>query len=407
MVDAVLKNVPGGVTAPKGFSASSTACGLKPDSRKDLALLCSALPAQWGGVLTANRMPAAPVVLTRALLNRHRPLQAVVVNSGNANAGTGQEGRARAEQVIAAAARLLDLQTEQVVMASTGVIGRPLPVRKIVRALPGLVRKLSPRGGEEAAEAIMTTDTFRKEVALELDLGRKGRIRIGGMCKGAGMIHPRLATMLAFITTDATLRASRLRELLRGAAERTFNRISVDGDCSTNDTVLLMANGAAGVAIPERGKMFQRFRDGLTEVCRHLAEMIVKDGEGATKFVTVEVSGARNGREAHLAAVAVADSTLVKTSWFGQDLNWGRMVAAVGYSGAKVDPDRISIFLNGLAVVDNGTAVPDRYFARAAREMRRRELHFLIDLRIGRGWDRVLTCDLSEEYVRRNARYTS
>jgi glutamate N-acetyltransferase/amino-acid N-acetyltransferase len=253
----------------------------------------------------------------------------------------------------------------------------------------------------------MTTDTFRKEVALELDLGRKGRIRIGGMCKGAGMIHPRLATMLAFITTDATLRASRLRELLRGAADRTFNRISVDGDCSTNDTVLLMANGAAGVAIPERGKMFQRFRDGLTEVCRRLAEMIVKDGEGATKFVTVEVSGARNGREAHLAAVAVADSTLVKTAWFGQDLNWGRMVAAVGYSGAKVDPDRISIFLNGLAVVDNGSAVPDRYFARAAREMRRRELHFLIDLRIGRGRDRVLTCDLSEEYVRRNARYTS
>jgi glutamate N-acetyltransferase/amino-acid N-acetyltransferase len=400
------KNVRGGVAAPGGFAAAGTACGIKSGGKNDLALLLSDRPAEWSALLTKNRAPAAPVLLTRALLRRRRPLQAVLVNSGNANSATGDPGMKTARSVVAAAAALLDLPESAVIMASTGIIGVQLPGEKIRRSLPRLAKGLS-NGGSGAAEAIMTTDSVLKETALELRLGGGERVRIGGMAKGSGMINPDMATMLAFVTTDAGVSRSLMARLLRRSGDETFNRITVDGDCSTNDTVLAMANGASRVSVTAGSSREKLFAEGLTEVCRRLAVMIVRDGEGATKFVEVRVTGARSKADALKAARAVANSALVKTAWFGQDLNWGRILAALGYSGARIDVGRISIDLNGQAVVREGAAAPREEYSRARKQMRRKDLLFLIDLGIGRGEESVLTCDLSLDYVRENALYTT
>jgi len=404
---AFWKSVRGGVTAPRGYRAAATACGLKASGKKDLSLLLSDRPAAWGGLLTTNSVPAAPVLITRELLRRRRSLQAVVINSGNANAATGEKGMTAAREVIAAAAGLAGLSESLVVMASTGIIGEHLPAAKIAVALPRLLKSAARGGGRSAAEGIMTTDTSPKEAALELVRGAGKGIRIGGMAKGAGMIHPGMATMLAFVTTDAALPVSLLRRILKEAGEETFNRISVDGDQSTNDTLLLLANGAAGVAVTPGKVGEKRFREGLREVCRRLAEKIVLDGEGATKLVEVRVRGARSAGEALQAAKAVANSSLVKTSWYGEDLNWGRLVAALGYSGARVDAGRISLDVNGRPAVRKGTVVSPRVFSRAQREMTRKKLVFDIDLGVGKGCESVLTCDLSVEYVKENARYST
>jgi glutamate N-acetyltransferase/amino-acid N-acetyltransferase len=230
-------------------------------------------------------------------------------------------------------------------------------------------------------------------------------VRIGGMCKGAGMIHPNMATMLAYITTDAVVPQGQLRRLLSAAVERTFNRINIDGDQSTNDTVVLMAGGASGVRVPAAGRDRERFAAALTEICRRLAELIVRDGEGATKLVEIAVAGARSDADAHRVAESVANSKLVKTAWFGQDLNWGRIAAAVGYAGIRVDPEKVSISLNGKAVVAGGRAVSPARLARAAQEMQETVLRFVIDLGLGKGADRVLTCDLTDKYVYINAEY--
>jgi glutamate N-acetyltransferase/amino-acid N-acetyltransferase len=401
----VWREIEGGVTAPQGFTAAGVAAGIKSGSaRKDLACLFADRPSAWAAVLTTNRFAAAPVQITRRLLKRGGRLQAVIVNSGNANAATGAEGEKRALRVAAAAAKVLAMPVERVAVASTGIIGRPLPADRIVRALPEVVRSLSPQGGAVAAEAIMTTDTFPKQAALEIELSG-GVVRLGGMCKGAGMIHPNMATMLCYLTTDAAVPQALLRTLLRGAAGRTFNRINIDGDQSTNDTVLLLANGASGVKVAAAGPDRERFAAALTEVCARLAELVVRDGEGATKLVEIEVAGARTDAAAHAAADAVANSKLVKTAWFGQDLNWGRIVAAVGYAGIDVEPAKISISLNGLPVVVKGNGVTGARFERAAREMKKPELRFLIDLGLGKGRDRVLTCDLTDKYVFINAEY--
>jgi glutamate N-acetyltransferase/amino-acid N-acetyltransferase len=404
---AFWKSVRGGVTAPLGYTAAATACGLKASGKKDLSLLLSDRPAAWGALLTTNSVPAAPVLITKELLRRRRPLQAVVINSGNANAATGEEGLKAAGEVIAAAANLTGFSESTVVMASTGIIGEPLPAAKLAGALPRLLKGASRRGGRSAAEGIMTTDTSPKEVALELVRGAGKGMRIGGMAKGAGMIHPGMATMLAFVTTDAGLPTPLLRQILKEAGEATFNRISVDGDRSTNDTLLLLANGASGVAVTPGSGAEKRFREGLHEVCRRLAEKIVLDGEGATKLVEVRVSGARSGGEALKAARAVANSSLVKTAWYGQDLNWGRIVAALGYSGARVDAGRISLDVNGRPAVRRGMAVSPREYSRAQREMARKRLVFDIDLGVGKGRESVLTCDLSVEYVKENSLYTT
>ena len=401
------KRVRGGVTAPEGFLATAVSCGIKESGGKDLVLLASAAPASWGATLTTSQAPAAPVQLTKALLRRQLPLQAVLINSGNANAATGREGLRAARELQADTAGLLGLPSASVVMASTGIIGEQLPVDRMKKALPGLVASLARGGGKRAAEGIMTTDASAKEEALELGLGGKARVKIGGMAKGAGMIHPDMATMLAFMSTDAALSAGRLRACLREAVEGTFNRISVDGDRSTNDTVLVMANGASGKKIAPGSGGERIFLEGLSEVCRRLAEKIVLDGEGATKLVEVCVKGAKSRGDAEMAARAVANSSLVKTAWFGQDLNWGRIVAALGYSGARLSVERISILVNGAAAVTAGTAESAARLARAQREMRRKRIFLTIDLGLGKASARLLTCDLSLEYVKENSQYTT
>lgn len=399
------RSVPGGVTAARGFSASGIAAGIKSDGgRLDLACLFADRPAAWAATLTTNRFAAAPVKLARALLRRGKPLQAILVNSGNANAATGAEGERRARAVAAAVARVLALPAGRVLVSSTGIIGRPLPSERIVRAVPEAVRTLDSSGGDLAARAIMTTDTFAKQTALEFAIGGR-TVRIGGMCKGAGMIHPGMATMLAYITTDALVPQSLLRRMLPAAVGGTFNRINIDGDQSTNDTVVLMAGGASGARVTAAGAGRERFAAALAEVCRRLAELIVRDGEGATKLVEIEVSGARSDADALRAGNAVANSKLVKTSWFGRDLNWGRVAAALGYSGARVDPQRVSISLNGHPVAIKGTGVSPARMARAARQMQEPVLRFAIDLGLGEGRDRVLTCDLTDKYVLVNAEY--
>jgi len=401
------KRVRGGVTAPAGFLASAVSCGIKESGGKDLVLLLSETPAAWGATLTTSRAPAAPVQLTRALLRRRLPLQAVLVNSGNANAATGREGLRAARELQADTASLLGLPPASVVTASTGIIGEQLPVARIKKALPGLVASLKGGGGKAAAEGIMTTDSSAKEEALELGPGGKTGVRIGGMAKGAGMIHPGMATMLAFLSTDADVPAGRLRGCLREAVEESFNRISVDGDMSTNDTVLLMANGASGKKITPGSRGERIFLEGLTRVCRGLAERIVLDGEGATKLVEVYVTGAKSRGDAEKAARAVANSSLVKTSWFGQDLNWGRIVAALGYSGARLSVGRISILVNGAAAVTAGVAESPATLAGAQRQMRRKRISLAIDLGLGKASAKVLTCDLSLEYVKENSQYTT
>jgi len=399
------RSVPGGVTAALGFAASGIAAGIKSESgRLDLACIFADRPSSWAATLTTNRFAAAPVKLARALLRQGGPLQAVIVNSGNANAATGPEGDRRARKVAAAVAKVLELHAGRVLVSSTGIIGRPLPADRIVRAVPEAVRTLAAAGGGLAAQAIMTTDTFVKEAALELRIGGR-MVRVGGMCKGAGMIHPNMATLLAYITTDAVVSQGLLRRLLRAAVERTFNRINIDGDQSTNDTVLLMAGGAAGARVPAAGPDRERFATALNEICRRLAELIVRDGEGATKLVEVEVRGARTAADALRVADTVANSKLVKTAWFGRDLNWGRIAAAVGYAGVRVDPEKVSISLNGRAVVAGGRGVSPARMARAAREMQEPVLRFVIDLGIGNGSDAVLTCDLTHDYVSINAEY--
>jgi glutamate N-acetyltransferase/amino-acid N-acetyltransferase len=378
----------GGITAPAGFTAAGLSCGIKDSKKKDLALVVSDRPASWSAVLTTSAAPA------------------VVVNSGNANAATGPEGLRRARATAAAAAGLLGLRAHEVAVASTGIIGHPLPAGKIRDGLPGLVGTLSRRGGREAAEAIMTTDTVPKEEAWAVAAGNRV-VRIGGMAKGAGMIDPNMATMLAFVTTDAAVSPGLLGRILRRAADRSFNRITVDGDMSTNDTVLVMANGSSGVKVAAGSRLEKAFSDGLTELCRRLAEKIVRDGEGATKLVEVEVSGARNRADALLAARAVANSNLVKTAVFGEDLNWGRILAALGYSGARLDVGRIAIAVNGRPAVRKGVEIPAGKAAAARRAMKSRRLRVAIDLGLGKGRETVLTCDLSVDYVKENAFYTT
>jgi glutamate N-acetyltransferase/amino-acid N-acetyltransferase len=400
-----MRAIAGGITAARGFAASGVAAGIKSAGGKlDLACLFADRPAAWGATFTTNRFAAAPVRLGRALLAGGGPLQAILVNSGNANAATGPEGERRARAVAGTVAKVLALPAGRVLVSSTGIIGRPLPAGRIARAVPEAVRTLAAEGGARFAQGIMTTDTFPKEAAVEVRIGGRP-VRIGGACKGAGMIHPCMATMLCYLTTDAALPQGLLRRLLAEAVERTFNRIDIDGDQSTNDTVVLMAGGASGVRIPASGPERELFAAALGEVCRRLAELIVRDGEGATKLVEIAVTGARSDADALRVADAVANSKLVKTAWYGRDLNWGRIAAAIGYAGARVDPDRVSIGLNGKAVVAGGRGVAPARMALAAKEMQRPVLRFAIDLGLGDGADRVLTCDLTHEYVSINAEY--
>ena len=398
--------VEGSLATPRGFRAASAASGIKrAKGALDLALIFSEVPqTSAAGVFTTNLAAAAPVHLSRRNLQESRgQARAVVVNSGNANACTGAGGIRVAERTVAAAATLFDVPPEQILVASTGVIGVPLEPELTLSQLPTLKENLSVENAASVARAIMTTDTTPKSYALRSRIGGE-TVHLAGVAKGSGMIHPRLATLLCFITTDALVGARMLHHVLRAAVEVSFNRVSVDGDTSTNDSVIAMANGASGVAVRPGNQSRKWFLDGLTHLCQALARMIARDGEGAKKLVTIEVSGARSDTDSELVARAIANSPLVKTAIAGSDPNWGRIICAAGYSGARFNPEKVDILVNDLFLCRKGV---DARFDEAAarRELGLKELTLRVNLHAGRGSSRVWTCDLTHDYITINASY--
>ncbi|HUT75638.1 MAG TPA: bifunctional glutamate N-acetyltransferase/amino-acid acetyltransferase ArgJ [Armatimonadota bacterium] len=392
-----------GVTAAEGFRASGVACGLKPSGDADLALVAGDRPCTAAGVFTTNQFKAAPVLLNQARVACGRA-QAVVINSGNANACTGEQGRRDAEEMGAIAARELGIAEQLVLVASTGVIGRPLPMEALRAGIPAARAALSPDGGAAAARAIMTTDTRPKELALEMEI--EGRtVRVGAMAKGAAMIGPCLATMICVITTDADIGARELDLALRWAVDRSFNCITVDGDMSTNDTVLALASGASGAKVRQEGDR-RKFERALDFITARLARAMVADGEGATKTIQVRVSGVTEYEQARRIAMAVANSPLVKTAIYGADPNWGRILAAAGAAGVEFDPGKVELLLAGIPVVGAGAMLPFDE-ARAHAALQQKEVVIDLDLRAGPQSATVWTCDLTEEYVRVNAHYTT
>jgi glutamate N-acetyltransferase/amino-acid N-acetyltransferase len=396
----------GSLATPRGFRAASVAAGIKKATGAlDLALIFSEVPQTTAaGVFTTNLAAAAPVLLSRRNLQRSRgQARAVVVNSGNANACTGAGGLHVAERTAAAAAALLNVPREQTLVASTGVIGVPLEPELILSQLPTLKEKLSVENASSVAQAIMTTDTTPKSYVLRSSIDGE-TVHLAGVAKGSGMIHPRLATLLSFITTDALVGPRMLHYVLRAAVEVSFNRVSVDGDTSTNDSVIAMANGASRVAVRPGNQSRAWFLAGLTELCQALARMIARDGEGAKKLVTVEVRGAKSDSDAERIARAIANSPLVKTALAGSDPNWGRILCAAGYSGASFNPEKVDILVNELFLCRKG--MDARFDETAARrELDQKELTLRIDLHTGRGSSRVWTCDLTHDYITINASY--
>ena len=398
------EHMDGSVTTPLGFRASAAAAGIKrTPGALDLALVFSDAPnTAAAGLFTTNRVAAAPVIFSKQNLTSMRGrCRAIVANSGNANACTGREGMRTAQQTARAAARLLAIKPSQVLVASTGVIGVPLPSHLIVGRLPSLARTLSRENGALAAQAILTTDTVAKNCVFRAEMDGKP-VHIAGMAKGAGMIHPRMATMLCFLTTDLAVAPPLLRTLLKTAAGESLNRLSVDGDTSTNDTVFALASGLSQVRLGTRNRAW--FLEGLTTACQALARMIARDGEGAKRFVTVEVRGARTPSDADRAARAIANSPLVKTALAGADPNWGRIICAAGYSGAYFDPSKVDIFVNEVCLCRKG--VEARFDeAVAHRELDQTEVTLRIDLHAGKAAARLWTCDLTQEYIIINASY--
>lgn len=399
----MMEQIEGGITAVDGFMAAGTFAGIKKVEKPDLALIFSETVCNVAGVFTRNRFKAAPLLLDRKHLRKKRG-RAILANSGNANAFTGARGDRDAEAMAEAAARALTVPIESVYVASTGVIGEFLPIEKITGAVPRLASQLSQGGGRAAAEAIMTTDTFPKEIALVGQVGREAA-RVGGMAKGSGMIHPKMATMLAFLATDAAIQPRLLQEALRQAVDRSFNCITVDGDTSTNDMVLCFANGQRGKEIRSKGGAYSQFVSLLEAACLSLAKMIVRDGEGATKQVQINVTGGRNDSAARRVAESIARSNLVKTAFFGQDANWGRIVAAIGNAGVPVDPDHIDLVFGPVALVRKGVYQGKEAESRVATLLKQREIELTIDLRSGKGQATFWTSDLSLGYIKINAAY--
>ncbi|MBP5321182.1 MAG: bifunctional glutamate N-acetyltransferase/amino-acid acetyltransferase ArgJ [Kiritimatiellae bacterium] len=400
------EHIQGGVTAALGFRAAGVGAAIKTPGRRDVALLVADQPAAVAAVYTTNRVAAAPVRLDRRRTRAGRA-QAVLVNSGCANACTGEQGLRDAERSAEVAAEALGIDSELMLVCSTGVIGVHLPMERLLDGARRAAAALSREGGDDAAHAIMTTDTVDKQVAVKLTLdGRE--VHIGGMCKGSGMIEPNMATMLGFLTTDAAVDPIALDAALRTAVGVSFNRLVVDGDRSTNDTVILFASGAAGTATLDEGHPdWPLFVDALTQVCTELGQKMVMDGEGATKFVTVRVRGAKDAADAQKVARAIAKSPLVKTSWYGMDPNWGRVIAAAGYSGAEMDESKTQIFYGDLCAFDCGRVATEEELAAMKAIMRQRAFDVTVDLHLGSGEDRIFTCDISHEYVTINADYTT
>lgn len=398
-----VKLIGGGVVAPAGFKAAGVTAGIKASGKSDMALILSERPAKAAALFTTNKFAAAPVILSRENIEGGI-ISAAIINSGNANACTGEVGLKDAQSMASGVAKAFDLNPKEIVVASTGVIGLALPMDKINLGIDLLVDVIERGGNELSAEAIMTTDTFQKEIAISFRFRGK-EVKMGGMAKGSGMIAPNMATMLAFITTDINICRTCLKAALAEVVASSFNMITVDGECSTNDMVLVMASGLAGndkliLTDPD----YPVFLEALSYVAKELAKMIVKDGEGMTKFIEIEVKGAKEDAQAKLAAMAVANSLLVKTAFFGEDANWGRIVSAIGHSGAEVDPSKVDIDISGFLIVSGGVK---SHFdeGRVLEALKEKELKISIDLGLLDGKATVWTCDLSDEYIKINAEY--
>lgn len=396
------------ITLPSGFIANGVHAGLKPNGNPDLAFIASKVPANVAGVYTSNLVKGHSLTRSISLIKNNKTVRGIVINSGNANACVGEAGEKDAEAMAACAAEVFGCGSDEILTASTGVIGSRLPLDKLTSAIPGLVKGASDSEecGHLAERAIMTTDTQPKEVAATVSIFGK-EITISAIAKGSGMIHPNLATMISVFTTDANIGNQALQSMISANVKDTYNRVSVDGDTSVCDMVVIMANGASETPeIKEGSEEYQTFKDAFHALCFDLAKMIASDGEGASKLVEVEVNGAKTANDAYLCVLAVCRSPLCKTAIFGQDANCGRFITALGYSGADIDPNKINMWLNGLAVYQNGVALPfDEDVAK--EKLAEHDILIKIDLNDGEYNDRMWTCDFTYDYVKINASYRS
>lgn len=412
-----MKHIDGGVTAAAGFYAAGTAAGIKQSDRMDMAMIYSEVPASAAGTFTTNVVKAAPVVWDQHVVYENKQAQAVVCNSGVANACTGQEGYGYCHQTAEAAAHLLGIKEEDVLVASTGVIGRQLPIDKITEGTKKLARLIfdketsgTRQAANEAARAVMTTDTKSKEAAVTVEIGGKC-VTIGGMCKGSGMIHPNMCTMLSFVTTDINIAQPLLQEALSETVTDSYNMISVDGDTSTNDTVLLLANGAAGGdPITEKGADYETFKAALMEVNTTLATKIAGDGEGSTALFEVTVKGAKTKKDARILAKSVITSSLTKAAIFGHDANWGRILCAMGYSGVTFDPERVDLYFSSdagsMQIIEDGVAL-DYSEEEATKILSEEKVCAVADVKMGDAQATAWGCDLTYDYIKINADYRS
>ncbi len=404
--------ITGGVTAAKGFMAAGVEAGIKYQNRKDMAMVYSKTPCRAAGVFTTNVVKAAPVLWDKEVVESEWEAQAIVVNSGIANACTGKLGYEYCRETAGAAADALEISPQSVLICSTGVIGMQLPMEKMTEGVRMLAKAIKPgeEAGTDAAKAIMTTDTRNKQVAVKVTIGGK-EVTIGGMCKGSGMIHPNMCTMLAFVTTDVNISKKLLQEALSADVQDTFNMVSVDGDTSTNDTLLVLANGQAGnPEITEKGADYDAFVEALHYVNETLAKKIAGDGEGATALFEVKVIHADNKEDAKTLAKSVITSSLTKAALFGHDANWGRILCALGYSGAKFDPEAIELYLESSAgkilIFKDGMAA-DYSEEEATRILSCSEVTALVDMKMGEAEATAWGCDLTYDYVKINADYRS
>lgn len=399
-----MKPVPGGITAPEGFLAAGASIGIKKSRRKDLALILTRSISSAAGVFTTNRVKAAPVLISQKQI-KEGIAQAIVINSGNANCSTGEKGMRDASRMVTETAAALRVSPHHVLVASTGTIGVPMPIDTIIKGIWALAPKVSRDGGMDAAEAIMTTDKMIKEAAFEIPLKKGQVMRIGGMAKGSGMIDPKMATMIAVITTDANIRTTLLRKILLQVTEKTFNCLSIDGDRSTNDTVFSLANGLSKTQeIVEFSDEYDLFVEAFEAVCLGLSRDIARDGEGATRFLEIHVNGAKTEEDAVLVAKRLVTSPLVKTAVHGADPNWGRLLAAAGSSGVAIVPEKITVSVGPVKLVQKGEGV--KFDAAKVRKLlHQKEVLFSVDLGLGAKSGRAFGCDLSADYVAINAKY--